>query len=92
MQQRAASHASMYKGRWGRYRLNFLRANPFCVRCAQRGISSAAQVVDHIVPHDGDASRFWDSLNHQALCKWCHDTKTASQDGGFGNPVKRRAA
>jgi 5-methylcytosine-specific restriction protein A len=29
---------------------------------------------------------FWDGANHQALCKPCHSTKTAREDGAFGNP------
>ncbi|WP_304879789.1 HNH endonuclease [uncultured Parasutterella sp.] len=28
---------------------------------------------------------FWDESNWQALCKRCHDRKTAAEDGGFGN-------
>ncbi|ETR05275.1 HNH endonuclease domain protein [Acinetobacter baumannii UH6907] len=30
-------------------------------------------MVDHIVPHRGDDKLFWDTKNHQALCKLCHD-------------------
>ena len=33
-------------------------------------------VVDHIVPHRGDARLFWDEDNWQPLCKSCHDRKT----------------
>lgn len=45
-------------------------------------------MVDHITPHKGDRGLFWDRNNWQALCKTCHDTKTAAEDGGFGNKVK----
>ncbi|WP_368028316.1 HNH endonuclease signature motif containing protein [Paenibacillus sp. DCT19] len=45
-------------------------------------------MVDHIVPHKGDEGLFWDSTNWQALCKRCHDIKTVTQDGGFGNDVR----
>ena len=41
-------------------------------------------IVDHIIPHRGDLEMFWNQLNHQALCKRCHDSKTAREDGGFG--------
>jgi 5-methylcytosine-specific restriction protein A len=51
----------------------------------------AATVVDHIVPHKGDKVKFWDSSNWQSLCKRCHDAKTATEDGGFGHPVKEKA-
>lgn len=30
-----------------------------------------AQVLDHIVPHKGDKTLFWDSANWQGLCEWC---------------------
>jgi len=45
----------------------------------------AATVVDHIKPHRGDKTLFWERSNWQALCKQCHDIKTAKEDGGFGN-------
>jgi 5-methylcytosine-specific restriction protein A len=45
----------------------------------------AATVVDHIIPHQGDMTLFWDAdSNWQSLCKTCHDRKTATEDGGFG--------
>lgn len=44
-----------------------------------------ASVVDHIVPHRGDANLFWDQSNWQAMSKSCHDRKTARENGGFGN-------
>ena len=43
-----------------------------------------ATVVDHIKPHLGDYGLFWESDNHQSMCKTCHDIKTATEDGGFG--------
>ncbi|WP_289184903.1 HNH endonuclease [uncultured Parasutterella sp.] len=33
---------------------------------------------------------FWDESNWQALCKHCHDVKTAKEDGGFGNERRNR--
>lgn len=47
----------------------------------------ASEVVDHIIPHDGDMSLFWDRTNWQAMNKKCHDKKTAKQDGGFRGKV-----
>jgi 5-methylcytosine-specific restriction protein A len=54
------------------------------VRHEARDEVVAAVVVDHIIPHKGDKALFWDSGNWQALCKRCHDVKTATEDGGFG--------
>jgi 5-methylcytosine-specific restriction protein A len=42
--------------------------------------------VDHIRPHRGEQSLFFDRANLQGLCKPCHDRKTTRHDGGFGNP------
>lgn len=33
----------------------------------------AADVVDHIVPHKGDQSLFWNERNWQSCCAWHHD-------------------
>jgi 5-methylcytosine-specific restriction enzyme A len=44
-------------------------------------------VVDHITPHRGDERLFWDTANHQAMAKRCHDPKTAREDGGFGHAI-----
>lgn len=71
--------------RWRRERLVFLAANPLCVECERHGVIRAASVVDHIDPHHGDETVFWDDKRWQALCVSCHSRKTAAQDGGFGN-------
>ncbi|RKJ07590.1 HNH endonuclease, partial [Butyricicoccus sp. 1XD8-22] len=39
-----------------------------------------ATVVDHIKPHQGDQSLFWNENNWQPLCKRCHDRKTRTED------------
>lgn len=79
---------SLYGYGWARYSEGFLRRNPLCVRCLADGRTVEAEVTDHIVPHRGDRSLFWDSGNHQALCKACHDRKTATEDGGFGRGMR----
>jgi len=47
--------------RWRRERLVFLRAHPLCSECECYGIIRAATVVDHVDPHHGDETVFWDS-------------------------------
>lgn len=74
-----------YNAAWRRARLAFLRQHPWCVMCEQEGKLVPAEVVDHVIPHKGDYERFWDLSNWQALCKRHHDSKTAREDGGFGN-------
>ena len=73
-----------YDGRWQKARLLYLKQHPLCVHCQTESTTRAATVVDHVVPHKGDKQLFWDENNWQALCKRCHDVKTASEDGGYG--------
>lgn len=75
--------ATLYDGRWRAYSKSYLLAEPRCRACGER-----ASVLDHIRPHRGDHSLFWDSSNHQPLCRPCHGRKTAAEDGGFGNRKK----
>ena len=82
--RRGTAQQRGYTSKWQAYRLHFLRHHPLCRLHEERGEVVAATVVDHIVPHKGDRQRFWDKANHQALCKPCHDAKTAREDGGFG--------
>nr|DAW14896.1 MAG TPA: HNH endonuclease [Caudoviricetes sp.] len=81
---RLSAHRRGYDRAWRVASKQFLIAHPLCVMCEQNGILRPATVVDHIVPHKGDKDLFWDMSNWQALCKECHDRKTATEDGGFG--------
>lgn len=89
-----------YDSAWRRAAKAYLLRHALCVHCLARGIVERATVVDHIKPHklseairSGDPDRvaearalFWDAAgNWQALCAPCHNSKTASHDGGFGN-------
>jgi len=84
-QKRGSSYDRGYDGRWRKYRILFLREHPLCEICLNECKITQANVVDHIEPHKGNKQLFWDEGNHQALCKECHDRKTATEDGGFGN-------
>lgn len=71
--------------RWQKARRAFLAGHPLCVACKAAGRVVVASVVDHVIPHRGDAALFWDVHNWQALCASCHARKTATEDGGFGH-------
>lgn len=71
-----------YDNRWRKYRKSFLEQHPLCVTCEREGDITVATVVDHIIPHKGDQVLFWDWENHQALCEFHHNQKTASEDRG----------
>jgi 5-methylcytosine-specific restriction endonuclease McrA len=69
-----AAKKRMYGSRWQKARDGFLAHHPLCMECNKFGRVTAAVVVDHIVPHRGDWSIFWDKDNWQSLCKHCHDS------------------
>ena len=77
---RASASVRGYDSRWEKARKRFLKAHPLCVRCMEQGRVVRANVVDHIIPHRGDAKLFWDEANWQSLCKSCHDHKTMTED------------
>jgi 5-methylcytosine-specific restriction protein A len=65
----------------------FLRRHPLCgqregehtpvmSRCYDEGRTKAAYQVDHVVPHRGDTSLFWDRSNWQSLCRSCGAAKS----------------
>ncbi len=70
--------------RWQRLRKRFLLEHPLCVECERLGRITPATVVDHIKPHEGNPELFWNENNLQSLCKPCHDSKTAREDGRWG--------
>lgn len=76
---RASASERGYDVRWQEYRQLYLRHNPLCVLCLKQGKHTQASVVDHINPHKGNMVLFWDSNNHQSLCRSCHDTKTRQE-------------
>ena len=65
---------------WRKARKQYLEEHPLCVECMKEGRYVKATVVDHIIPHRGNKTLFWDQRNWQALCKRCHDRKTMTRD------------
>ncbi|GLQ55433.1 hypothetical protein GCM10010862_26920 [Devosia nitrariae] len=64
--QRGKTAERGYGGRWQRERGMFLNQNPLCIKCQKEGRITAASVVDHIIPHQGDPLLMWDWSNWQA--------------------------
>jgi 5-methylcytosine-specific restriction endonuclease McrA len=60
-------------GSRGKGRLLYRQRHPLCLGCAACDRVSAAELVDHVVPHKGDHSLFWDGANWQPSCRWHHD-------------------
>ena len=68
-----------YDRRWQRFRDWYLRRHPLCINFAE--CRNPATVVDHIKPA-GRGAPFWGSEEfYQAMCKACHDRKTAKESG-----------
>ena len=63
-------------------------SHPLCVMCTAEGVTQAAEVVDHVVPHRGDQTLFWDQCNWQALCKLHHDSDKARLEHGTRKRAK----
>ena len=79
----------MKSTRWQKLRLMFLNEHPLCSECLKEGRDRAATIVDHIKAHHGDYDLFWSVDNLQALCPEHHSSKTAREDGGYSNPIRR---
>jgi|SRR5215468_6480678 len=54
--------------RWKRLRKLQLMQHPLCKFCLERGIVTAANVVDHVAPHKGITGDL------QSLCEPCHNS------------------
>lgn len=77
---RQTSRERGYSTAWEKASAAYLQKHPACVMC-----KGPANTVDHIVPHKGDKTLFWDADNWQPMCPRCHSRKTALTDGGFGH-------
>lgn len=74
-----------YGARWQKVRATFLASHPLCAMCAAQGFIVVATVVDHIVPHMGNQTLFWDENNWQPLCASHHSSdKQREERGGAG--------
>lgn len=76
--RRGTAASRGYGSRWQKERETFLALYPICADPynLHPDVTVVATVVDHIEPHRGDESLFWNPKNWQSLCKPCHDFKT----------------
>lgn len=82
--QRDASQnwRSWYKtSRWQKLRWAVLVRDLFtCQMCQRVEVDTSQLVGDHIKPHRGDETLFWDENNIQCVCKRCHDGEKQRQE------------
>lgn len=75
-QRRGSAASRGYNSKWAKARKTYLGRNPLCVECIDELRVTPATEVDHIIPHRGSQTLFWDTDNWQALCKPHHSAKT----------------
>jgi len=85
MDRRKPRHGPYQTADWQRRRAAQLSAEPLCRMCAADGRVTAALVADHIRPHKGDTTQFWQG-ELQSLCKHCHDSRKARIERGGTDP------
>jgi 5-methylcytosine-specific restriction protein A len=66
--------------RWRAMRAAQLAEFPLCWYCEQAGRTTAADTVDHVIPHRGDEALFWDQLNLRSACPTCHNAAGHQRD------------
>ncbi|OYR14268.1 putative prophage LambdaSo holin [Brucella rhizosphaerae] len=71
--RRGSARDRGYTSRWDKAAVTYKRDNPLCIGCEAVDRVEVAKVVDHIIPHKGDQSLFWDKANWQACCAMHHD-------------------
>ena len=77
-EKRSADYEFYNSTRWRRFRQRFLRENPLCALCFNRGIIAEAAVADHIKPIRLGGERL-NAKNIQPLCKTCHAQKSGRE-------------
>ncbi|MCB1666611.1 MAG: HNH endonuclease [Pseudomonadales bacterium] len=69
-----------YGYKWQKARERFLAYDPWCRMCWDEGKRTRATVVDHIIPHRGDQTLFWNQGNWQPLCAKHHGSDKQKQE------------
>jgi len=80
---RQSAHKRGYGRAWQRLRALKLATDPLCEYCKARNRITPATEVDHYKPRERGGTDDWENL--RSACKSCHSSKTAREDGGFGN-------
>lgn len=65
--------------RWKRLRLSKRKLSPLCEDCVERGITRAAQSVDHIQSIESRPDLAFVMSNLRSLCNPCHAQKSAEE-------------
>lgn len=63
---------------WRNLRNKKIEQFPLCEECQRKGVTTLAQVVDHIVPINRRGAKL-DINNLQSLCHPCHNRKSGQE-------------
>ena len=85
VERRGTASQRGYTKQWERFRLHHLRLRPLCEYCIADGLIEAASVVDHDLPHRGDAHLFWDNT-FTSLCSRHHSGEKQSAEARLDGP------
>ena len=83
---------------WARKRDRYLRDQPWCLACLIRNEHKSADHADHIISarmlfeYDVIEEYFYDERNFQALCRSCHNGKTANERRRLFRDFRRRTS
>lgn len=91
MSDRPNSRSRGYTWRWEKARKRFLAEHPLCAMCMAKGRVTAATVVHHNPPHQGDMDRFWDRSTWEPLCATHHNSDAQAIEKG-GKPRRETGA
>ena len=90
----AAQYRALYRGaQWQRLREQVMRRDGgvcrMCKRICRTGERSGrTATIDHVIPHKGDPTLFYDIDNLQLLCGACHSgAKQHAEIAGFSRAV-----
>jgi 5-methylcytosine-specific restriction protein A len=76
--KRASAAKRGYGRKWASARIHYLAKHPTCVMFGKDvACTATATVVDHIIDHKRNWSKFWNMRNWQPMCEHCHNVKTA---------------
>jgi len=71
-----------YDHRWTELRAYHISQEPLCRHCRERGLTRAAEEVDHIEPISKRPDLRLEPTNLQSLCRRCHVRKTREENNG----------
>lgn len=72
-ERRGSAAERGYTHRWSKAAATFRSRHPLCLGCEAAGMVEPTALVDHVEPHRGDSSKFWNTAKWQPSCRWHHD-------------------